>query len=64
MLCSVGSVQEPVFVSEGECINALHFFVVHTCSALGIDGIKRGEGGREGEQVRSAGCLSAWSSRH
>ena len=51
MLCSVGSVQEPVFVSEGECINALHFFVVHTCSALGIDGIKSGEreGGRAGQ---------------
>ena len=56
---SADSVQESVSSQrEGTLQCAVIFCFVHAAS-LHIDGIERGERGREGEQVRSAGCLSA-----
>jgi len=56
---SADSVQESVSSQrEGTLQCAVIFCFVHVAS-LHIDGIERGERGREGEQVRSAGCLSA-----
>ena len=56
---SADSVQESVSSQrEGPLQCAVIFCFVHA-AFLHIDGIERGERGREGEQVRSAGCLSA-----
>ena len=59
MLFSADSVQESVISQREGTLQCAVIFCFVNAASLHIDGIERGERGREGEQVRSAGCLSA-----